>query len=163
MNVVLDDAEELSIKKKTRKALGRILLKGDNITLMMNTCAAHPHCRRSGESVAAAAALMTTPSSRFERPFCSPSSALPRFATGAREPAVSARRQLHCSLGHKRAAVTGRAVATASTRGFACLELPRHDQLAPTPPQQHTTFAQLIRKAHHRSATIALLLEIFWT
>ena len=37
MNVVLDEAEELSIKKKTRKALGRILLKGDNITLMMNT------------------------------------------------------------------------------------------------------------------------------
>lgn len=37
MNVVLDDAEELSIKKKSRKALGRILLKGDNITLMMNT------------------------------------------------------------------------------------------------------------------------------
>ena len=37
MNLVLDDAEELSIKKKTRKALGRILLKGDNITLMMST------------------------------------------------------------------------------------------------------------------------------
>eukprot|EP00326_Haptolina_ericina_P014620 CAMPEP_0181195654 /NCGR_PEP_ID=MMETSP1096-20121128/15009_1 /TAXON_ID=156174 ORGANISM="Chrysochromulina ericina, Strain CCMP281" /NCGR_SAMPLE_ID=MMETSP1096 /ASSEMBLY_ACC=CAM_ASM_000453 /LENGTH=79 /DNA_ID=CAMNT_0023285285 /DNA_START=79 /DNA_END=318 /DNA_ORIENTATION=- len=36
MNVVLDDAEELSIKKKSRKALGRILLKGDNITLMMS-------------------------------------------------------------------------------------------------------------------------------
>mmetsp|Transcript_33300 Transcript_33300/g.82938 ORF Transcript_33300/g.82938 Transcript_33300/m.82938 type:complete len:88 (+) Transcript_33300:108-371(+) len=36
MNVVLDDAEELSIKKKSRKPLGRILLKGDNITLMMN-------------------------------------------------------------------------------------------------------------------------------
>merc|ERR1712032_131772 len=36
MNLVLDDAEELSIKKKTRKALGRILLKGDNITLMMS-------------------------------------------------------------------------------------------------------------------------------
>merc|ERR1712078_408816 len=36
MNLVLDDAEELSIKKKTRKPLGRILLKGDNITLMMN-------------------------------------------------------------------------------------------------------------------------------
>ena len=35
MNLVLDDAEELSIKKKTRKSLGRILLKGDNITLMM--------------------------------------------------------------------------------------------------------------------------------
>ena len=35
MNLVLDEAEELSIKKKTRKDLGRILLKGDNITLMM--------------------------------------------------------------------------------------------------------------------------------
>ncbi|KAL3689331.1 hypothetical protein R1sor_015640 [Riccia sorocarpa] len=37
MNLVLEDAEEISLKKKTRKALGRILLKGDNITLMMNT------------------------------------------------------------------------------------------------------------------------------
>nr|XP_043606896.1 probable small nuclear ribonucleoprotein E [Erigeron canadensis] len=36
MNLVLDEAEEVSIKKKTRKSLGRILLKGDNITLMMN-------------------------------------------------------------------------------------------------------------------------------
>jgi len=35
MNLVLDDAEEVSLKKKSRKALGRILLKGDNITLMM--------------------------------------------------------------------------------------------------------------------------------
>lgn len=37
MNLVLDDAEELSMKKKSRKALGRILLKGENITLMMST------------------------------------------------------------------------------------------------------------------------------
>eukprot|EP00850_Spirogloea_muscicola_P026639 SM008969S23884 [mRNA] locus=s8969:70:439:- [translate_table: standard] len=37
MNLVLEEAEELSLKKKTRKPLGRILLKGDNITLMMNT------------------------------------------------------------------------------------------------------------------------------
>ncbi|CDY52576.1 BnaCnng22610D [Brassica napus] len=37
MNLVLDEAEEVSIKKNTRKPLGRILLKGDNITLMMNT------------------------------------------------------------------------------------------------------------------------------
>ncbi|KAJ7554885.1 hypothetical protein O6H91_05G014400 [Diphasiastrum complanatum] len=37
MNIVLEDAEEISLKKKTRKPLGRILLKGDNITLMMNT------------------------------------------------------------------------------------------------------------------------------
>lgn len=34
MNLVLDEAEELSVKRKTRKPLGRILLKGDNITLM---------------------------------------------------------------------------------------------------------------------------------
>lgn len=37
MNLVLDDAEEVNIKKNSRKQLGRILLKGDNITLMMNT------------------------------------------------------------------------------------------------------------------------------
>ncbi|GKA09968.1 small nuclear ribonucleoprotein E-like protein [Tanacetum coccineum] len=40
MNLVLDEAEEVSIKKKkkpTRKQLGRILLKGDNIALMMNS------------------------------------------------------------------------------------------------------------------------------
>ncbi|XP_010928628.2 uncharacterized protein [Elaeis guineensis] len=37
MNLVLDDADELNVKKNTRKPLGRILLKGDNITLMMNT------------------------------------------------------------------------------------------------------------------------------
>ncbi|KAI8325867.1 small nuclear ribonucleoprotein [Martensiomyces pterosporus] len=34
MNVVLDDAEEVHIKKETRKPLGRIMLKGDNITLI---------------------------------------------------------------------------------------------------------------------------------
>ncbi|KAJ6742932.1 SMALL NUCLEAR RIBONUCLEOPROTEIN E [Salix viminalis] len=37
MNLVLEDAEEVNVKKKSRKSLGRILLKGDNITLMMNT------------------------------------------------------------------------------------------------------------------------------
>mmetsp|Transcript_26629 Transcript_26629/g.37888 ORF Transcript_26629/g.37888 Transcript_26629/m.37888 type:complete len:92 (+) Transcript_26629:36-311(+) len=35
MNLVLDDADELNVKKKTRKSLGRILLKGDNICLLM--------------------------------------------------------------------------------------------------------------------------------
>lgn len=53
MNLVLDEAEEISLKKKQRKpiglkstnwglfacethcSLGRIMLKGDNITLMM--------------------------------------------------------------------------------------------------------------------------------
>lgn len=37
MNVVLDDAIEISQKTKVRKALGRILLKGDNITLIMSS------------------------------------------------------------------------------------------------------------------------------
>ena len=34
MNVVLDNAEELDRKNKTRKHLGRIMLKGNNITLI---------------------------------------------------------------------------------------------------------------------------------
>lgn len=34
MNLVLDNAEEVSEKKGSRKALGKILLKGENITLM---------------------------------------------------------------------------------------------------------------------------------
>ncbi|CAB3978217.1 small nuclear ribonucleo E [Paramuricea clavata] len=36
MNLVLDEAEEVHLKRKTRKTLGRILLKGDNITLIMS-------------------------------------------------------------------------------------------------------------------------------
>ena len=34
MNLVLDDACEVHLKKNTRTPLGRILLKGDNITLI---------------------------------------------------------------------------------------------------------------------------------
>lgn len=34
MNLVLDEAAEVSVKRKTRKNVGRILLKGDNITLL---------------------------------------------------------------------------------------------------------------------------------
>ncbi|TPX72872.1 hypothetical protein SpCBS45565_g00064 [Spizellomyces sp. 'palustris'] len=34
MNLVLDDAEELNLRDKTTKQLGRLLLKGDNITLL---------------------------------------------------------------------------------------------------------------------------------
>lgn len=34
MNLVLDEAVEYSVKKGTRAELGRILLKGDNITLI---------------------------------------------------------------------------------------------------------------------------------
>uniref|UniRef100_T1J5F6 Small nuclear ribonucleoprotein E n=1 Tax=Strigamia maritima TaxID=126957 RepID=T1J5F6_STRMM len=37
MNLVLDEAEEYNMKTKSRKPLGRIMLKGDNITLIMNT------------------------------------------------------------------------------------------------------------------------------
>ena len=36
MNLVLDEAEEVNKKKGTRKSIGRILLKGDNITMMVN-------------------------------------------------------------------------------------------------------------------------------
>lgn len=39
MNLVLDDAEEYYVKTKARKQLGRIMLKGDNITLIQNV---HP-------------------------------------------------------------------------------------------------------------------------
>jgi len=37
MNLVLDDAEEVQMKgEKARKKLGRIMLKGDNITLIQS-------------------------------------------------------------------------------------------------------------------------------
>uniref|UniRef100_A0A286Y5Q1 Small nuclear ribonucleoprotein E n=1 Tax=Cavia porcellus TaxID=10141 RepID=A0A286Y5Q1_CAVPO len=36
MNVVLDDAEEIHSKTKSRKQLGRVMLKGDNITLLQS-------------------------------------------------------------------------------------------------------------------------------
>ncbi|KAK3808497.1 MAG: small nuclear ribonucleoprotein E [Benniella sp.] len=36
MNLVLDNAAEVNIKKGTRKEVGRILLKGDNITLIQS-------------------------------------------------------------------------------------------------------------------------------
>ena len=51
MNLVLDDAEELSVKRKTRKPIGRILLKGETITLLQaayvaGSCPTHTslHC-----------------------------------------------------------------------------------------------------------------------
>ncbi|KPJ02187.1 putative small nuclear ribonucleoprotein E [Papilio xuthus] len=36
MNIVLDDAEEVHMKTKNRKQIGRIMMKGDNITLIQN-------------------------------------------------------------------------------------------------------------------------------
>jgi len=36
MNLVLDDAEEINTKTDQRKKCGRILLKGDNITLIQS-------------------------------------------------------------------------------------------------------------------------------
>lgn len=36
MNIVLESAEEVNIKSKQRRALGTIMLKGDNITLIQN-------------------------------------------------------------------------------------------------------------------------------
>ena len=34
MNLVLDDSTEMHLKRHTEKPLGRIMLKGDNITLI---------------------------------------------------------------------------------------------------------------------------------
>ncbi|XP_077972531.1 small nuclear ribonucleoprotein E-like [Styela clava] len=34
MNLVLDESEEVHLKRSTRKTLGRIMLKGDNITVI---------------------------------------------------------------------------------------------------------------------------------
>lgn len=34
MNIVLDEAEEVNIKTQHRNKVGRIMLKGDNITLI---------------------------------------------------------------------------------------------------------------------------------
>jgi small nuclear ribonucleoprotein E len=34
MNLVIDDCEELNIKKGTKVNIGRIMLKGDNISLV---------------------------------------------------------------------------------------------------------------------------------
>ena len=42
MNVVLDDTEEIYVKKGTRKRVGRILLKGDNITAVFPAPAPAP-------------------------------------------------------------------------------------------------------------------------
>ncbi|KAJ8876479.1 hypothetical protein PR048_020924 [Dryococelus australis] len=42
MNLVLDDAEEHHIKTGNRKTLGRVMLKGDNITLIQNVAPPAP-------------------------------------------------------------------------------------------------------------------------
>ncbi|XP_072046127.1 small nuclear ribonucleoprotein E-like [Amphiura filiformis] len=42
MNLVLDEAEEVHLKKHTRKPIGRVMLKGDNITLIQNVVTAEP-------------------------------------------------------------------------------------------------------------------------
>lgn len=53
MNLVLDEAEELSLKRKSRKPLGRILLKGDTITLMAPAKAPSTAAAAPAASVAA--------------------------------------------------------------------------------------------------------------
>ena len=35
MNLVIDDAEEFSLKNNTKKNVGRIMLKGENVSLIM--------------------------------------------------------------------------------------------------------------------------------
>lgn len=34
MNMVLDEAEEIHTKRKSRRPVGRVMLKGENISLM---------------------------------------------------------------------------------------------------------------------------------
>ena len=36
MNLVLEDAAEIHLKRQTKKEVGRIMLKGDNITLIQS-------------------------------------------------------------------------------------------------------------------------------
>ena len=36
MNTVLEDAVEVDIKRNTRRPIGRIVLKGDNVALICN-------------------------------------------------------------------------------------------------------------------------------
>lgn len=36
MNLVLDEAEEVYVKTGTKKSIGRIMLKGENITLILS-------------------------------------------------------------------------------------------------------------------------------
>lgn len=35
MNIVLEESEEIDVRNKTKRSIGRIMLKGDNITLLM--------------------------------------------------------------------------------------------------------------------------------
>jgi small nuclear ribonucleoprotein E len=37
MNLVMDDAEEVYLKKDTKKKVGKILLRGDNVSLIMQS------------------------------------------------------------------------------------------------------------------------------
>jgi small nuclear ribonucleoprotein E len=40
MNLVMDDAAEVHLKKRTTREVGRIMLKGDNISLIQSAAAA---------------------------------------------------------------------------------------------------------------------------
>ncbi len=40
MNLVMDDAHEIHTKKRTKKPVGRIMLKGDNISLIQSAATA---------------------------------------------------------------------------------------------------------------------------
>jgi small nuclear ribonucleoprotein E len=62
MNVVLDDAEEVDMKTGARKRLGRTLLKGDNITLIMKASAAVSTASAVAEAAPAAASSSSSSS-----------------------------------------------------------------------------------------------------
>jgi len=62
MNVVLDDAEELDTKSGARRQLGRAMLKGDNITLIMKAeaAAAAPAPAAAGAAASSASSSAAT-------------------------------------------------------------------------------------------------------
>ena len=66
MNIVLDDAEEVDSKRKTRTPIGRILLKGDNITLMAPAGASAPALPPPFAAVAVAEIVVSSSSTMIQ-------------------------------------------------------------------------------------------------
>ena len=63
MNLVLDEAEEVDVKTKERKEIGRILLKGDTITLMQEAAPKERSALKRSPSVPIRAGVSGAPAS----------------------------------------------------------------------------------------------------
>merc|ERR1712080_678068 len=74
MNLVLDEATEVHLKRKTEKVLGRIMLKGDNITLIQarrgRTRSKHCCCPCMHESWLHATGFLLSPKLCIVSPSC---------------------------------------------------------------------------------------------